>query len=77
LVFVLDLCPWPEPVARAAGPAGWGHLGYDAEDYYYNPGEQVINASTIGSLTRRWTVRLRHQARPAAASPRRWSRPAP
>ena len=45
--------------ARAAGPAGWDHPGYDAEDSYYNPGESVINASTVGALTRRWSVALR------------------
>ena len=45
--------------ARAAGPASWGHPGYDAEDSYYNPSESVVNAGTIGHLTRRWSVHLR------------------
>jgi outer membrane protein assembly factor BamB len=46
--------------ARAAAPHGtWDHAGYDAEDSYYNPHESVLNLSTIGALTPRWTVTLR------------------
>ncbi|GIM95125.1 hypothetical protein Ato02nite_069180 [Paractinoplanes toevensis] len=43
----------------SAAPAGWDHPGYDAEDSYYNPGESVINASTIAKLTKKWSVALR------------------
>lgn len=57
LSFALALAPAAS--ARAAGPAGWDHPGFDAEDSYYNPGESAINAGTIGSLTRRWSVALR------------------
>jgi outer membrane protein assembly factor BamB len=46
-------------LAHAAAPTGWDHSGYDAEDSFYNPHESVINAGTIGSLTRRWSVHLR------------------
>jgi outer membrane protein assembly factor BamB len=45
--------------AHAATSPAWDHPGYDAEDSYYNPGESTINASTIGVLTRRWSVPLR------------------
>ncbi|MCU7722281.1 PQQ-binding-like beta-propeller repeat protein [Actinoplanes sp. KI2] len=48
--------------ARAAATVEWPHPGYDAEDSYYNPHESAINRSTIGHLTRRWTVQLRKQA---------------
>jgi outer membrane protein assembly factor BamB len=53
-------------VTSAAG--GWDHPGYDAEDSYYNPHESVINASSIGHLTRRWSVDLRQQD-PSCAAP--------
>ncbi len=45
--------------AHAAGPAGWDHPGYDAEDSYYNPGESTINVGTIAHLTRRWSAPIR------------------
>jgi outer membrane protein assembly factor BamB len=48
--------------AHAAGPPGWDHPGFDAEDSYYNPGESVVNAGTIAHLTRRWQVQLRRHA---------------
>ena len=54
LVLLLPAAP-----AHAAGPAGWDHPGFDAEDSYYNPAEAAINAGTIAKLTRRWSVRLR------------------
>ena len=44
--------------AEAAAP-GWDHAGYDAEDSFYNPGESVINAGTVGRLAPRWSVALR------------------
>jgi outer membrane protein assembly factor BamB len=50
----------PSP-AHAAGPAGWDHPGFDAEDSYYNPGESAINAGSVAQLTRRWSVRLREK----------------
>ena len=56
LTLMLTLSAAP---AHAAGPAGWDHPGFDAEDSYYNPGESVVNLSTVNSLTRRWSVRLR------------------
>ncbi|MFC7530294.1 PQQ-binding-like beta-propeller repeat protein [Actinoplanes sp. GCM10030250] len=44
----------------AATPASlWDHPGYDAEDSYYNPAESVVNAGSIGRLTRKWSVNLR------------------
>jgi outer membrane protein assembly factor BamB len=46
------------PASAAVSPT-WDHAGYDAEDSYYNPAESVINAATIGALTRRWSVALR------------------
>jgi outer membrane protein assembly factor BamB len=49
------------PPANAAGPAGWEHPGFDAEDSFYNPGESAINAGTITHLTRRWSVQLRQR----------------
>jgi outer membrane protein assembly factor BamB len=57
--------------AHGAGPAGWDHAGFDAEDSYYNPGESAINATTIGHLTRRWSVPLRRRAEtcPRASAP--------
>jgi outer membrane protein assembly factor BamB len=48
--------------AHAAGPAGWDHPGFDAEDSYYNPAESAINAGTVAHLTRRWQVPLRRHA---------------
>ncbi|NMO53851.1 PQQ-binding-like beta-propeller repeat protein [Actinoplanes sp. TBRC 11911] len=46
-------------VPASAATPGWDHPGYDAEDSYYNPHESSINAATVGSLTRRWSVPLR------------------
>ncbi|MEU8816110.1 PQQ-binding-like beta-propeller repeat protein [Actinoplanes sp. NPDC048796] len=45
----------------APGPAGWDHAGYDAEDSFYNPGESVVNAGTVGGLAPRWSVALREK----------------
>ena len=59
LTLGLIIAAVPAAPVRAAGPSGWDHPGYDAEDSYYNPGESVINASTVGGLTRRWSVALR------------------
>ena len=58
LASVLLSCLVFASPAAAATP-GWDHAGYDAEDSYYNPGESAINATTIGHLTRRWSVPLR------------------
>ncbi|MEU4244886.1 PQQ-binding-like beta-propeller repeat protein [Actinoplanes sp. NPDC026619] len=49
----------PAVPAAAAGPAGWDHPGFDAEDSYYNPGENAVNATTIAKLSQRWSVALR------------------
>jgi outer membrane protein assembly factor BamB len=57
LVLALALAV-PSP-AQAAGPSGWEHAGFDAEDSFYNPGESAINAGTVGGLARRWSVPLR------------------
>lgn len=56
--LILAVAPFAA-VAQAAGASAWDHPGYDAEDSYYNPHESAINLSTIGSLTRRWSVPLR------------------
>ncbi|MFF5082145.1 PQQ-binding-like beta-propeller repeat protein [Actinoplanes sp. NPDC000266] len=42
-------------------PGGWDHAGYDAEDSFYNPGESVVNAGTVGDLAPRWSVALREK----------------
>ncbi|GAA3915903.1 outer membrane protein assembly factor BamB family protein [Actinoplanes auranticolor] len=47
----------PVPV-QAAVAAEWTQPGYGAEDAYYNPGESVINATSINAVRRRWTVAL-------------------
>ncbi|MBU2663386.1 PQQ-binding-like beta-propeller repeat protein [Actinoplanes bogorensis] len=47
---------------------GWDHAGYDAEDSYYNPAESQINASTINTLTQRWSVPLRSSS-PSCSGP--------
>jgi outer membrane protein assembly factor BamB len=52
----------PAPSAGAAGPAGWDHPGFDAEDSFYNPVESAINADTVSHLTRRWSVALRRHS---------------
>ena len=59
LVLILGLAAAIAAPAHAAGPSGWDHPGFDAEDSYYNPGESAINAGTIGGLARRWSVPLR------------------
>ncbi|MBB4696297.1 outer membrane protein assembly factor BamB family protein [Paractinoplanes abujensis] len=64
-LLVALLIPAP---AVAANP-GWEHPGYDAEDSFYNPNESKINASTVGTLTRRWSVALRRQEEPSCSGP--------
>jgi outer membrane protein assembly factor BamB len=59
LTFALALVAAPATPAPAVAAAGWDHPGFDAEDSYYNPAESAINADTIGSLTKRWSVALR------------------
>ncbi|GGN34678.1 hypothetical protein GCM10010109_57930 [Actinoplanes campanulatus] len=46
------------PAAAAAAPA-WDHPGYDAENSYYNPAEDVINVGSIRRVGKKWQVRLR------------------
>jgi outer membrane protein assembly factor BamB len=43
----------------AAPPPLWDHVGYDAEDSWFNPRETVITATTVGRLAPQWSVRLR------------------
>ncbi|GAA0572596.1 hypothetical protein GCM10010172_66430 [Paractinoplanes ferrugineus] len=38
-------------------PAAWGQDGYGPGNTRYNPAESVVNASSIGRLALRWTVR--------------------
>ncbi len=47
------------PVGAAPAPPLWDHVGYDAEDSWYNPRETVITAATVGRLAGKWSVRLR------------------
>lgn len=44
LTVILGLVVATAAPAQAAGPSGWDHPGYDAEDSYYNPG--ILNAAT-------------------------------
>lgn len=44
----------PSPVSAA--PPGWTQDGYDAGNTGYNPAESVINAGTVATLRRRWSV---------------------
>ncbi|GIF40719.1 outer membrane protein assembly factor BamB [Actinoplanes xinjiangensis] len=47
------------PAGAAPAPALWDHVGYDAEDSWFNPRETAITASTVRRLVRKWSVRLR------------------
>ncbi|MEU7908128.1 PQQ-binding-like beta-propeller repeat protein [Actinoplanes sp. NPDC049118] len=47
------------PATAAPAPLDWDHIGYDAEDTYFNPHENVITAATVGRLTKKWSVNLR------------------
>ncbi|MEU4155880.1 PQQ-binding-like beta-propeller repeat protein [Actinoplanes sp. NPDC026670] len=47
------------PTGAAPAPPLWDHVGYDAEDSWFNPRETVITVATAGRLTRRWSVPLR------------------
>ncbi|MBB4747641.1 PQQ-binding-like beta-propeller repeat protein [Actinoplanes lobatus] len=46
------------PAAAAVTPV-WDHPGYDAENSYYNPAENVINAGSIRRVGKKWQVKLR------------------
>jgi outer membrane protein assembly factor BamB len=58
----------PALAGRVSAAPAWDNPGYDAEDSFYNPNESVINAGSIGDLTRRWSVTLRRQD-PSCAGP--------
>jgi outer membrane protein assembly factor BamB len=47
------------PTRAAPAPPLWDHVGYDAEDSWFNPRETLITAATAGRLTKRWSVPLR------------------
>lgn len=47
------------PTAAAPAPPLWDHVGYDAEDSWFNPRENLITAATAGRLTGKWSVPLR------------------
>ncbi|MEU4626162.1 PQQ-binding-like beta-propeller repeat protein [Actinoplanes sp. NPDC023801] len=47
------------PATAAPSPPLWDHIGYDAEDSWFNPRETTVTAATAGRLTRKWSVKLR------------------
>ncbi|WP_306211719.1 outer membrane protein assembly factor BamB family protein [Actinoplanes sp. RD1] len=46
----------PATPAPAAGPSTWPQPGSDSGRSFYNPGENLLNSSTIGRLKPRWTA---------------------
>ncbi|GID93464.1 PQQ-binding-like beta-propeller repeat protein [Amorphoplanes digitatis] len=55
----LILAAGATPAAAAPAPLRWEHVGYDAENTYFNPHENVITAATVGRLAKKWSVVLR------------------
>jgi outer membrane protein assembly factor BamB len=58
-VAVLSSLLLAAPVTAAPAPPLWDHVGYDAEDSWFNPRETVITAANVGRLTTKWSVKLR------------------
>ncbi|WP_146169244.1 outer membrane protein assembly factor BamB family protein [Actinoplanes italicus] len=47
------------PATAAPAPTLWDHVGYDAEDSWFNPGERTLTAARVGRLSTKWSVKLR------------------
>ncbi|WP_143232608.1 outer membrane protein assembly factor BamB family protein [Actinoplanes regularis] len=60
-VPVPSAVPLPSvPSVRAVPvPMGWDRPGFDPGNTFFNPGETVLTAGSIGRLVKKWSVRLR------------------